>query len=224
MEKKHKKKKLDIIYEDKDLLVINKPCKKLTIGTVKDKEHTLYHEASQYVKKQHPKNKIFIVHRLDKDTSGVVILAKNQKLKEQLQANWNNIAKREYLVLVEGHLKKKKDVLKNYLHETKTLDVFISNNSKDKLAITEYEVISSNNNYSLLKVNIKTGRRHQIRAQLAYIGNPIVGDKKYKAKTNPFNRLMLHASRVLLKSLKNDNIYTFIAKNPTIFDNFIQKS
>ena len=177
-----------------------------------------------YVKKQHPKNKVFIVHRLDKDTSGVLILAKNKILKEQLQNNWNNITKREYLVLVEGHLDNREGTLKNYLHETKTLDVFVTNNKKDKLAITNYEVVNSDKKYSLLKVEIKTGRRNQIRVQLANINHPIVGDKKYKAKTNPFNRLMLHAISVELKYPKNNKIYTFEAKIPTIFNKFMQKN
>ena len=98
-------KKLNIIYEDKELLVVEKESHQLTIATEKRENNTLYSEASTYVKKQYPKNKVFIVHRLDKDTSGIVIFAKNQDKKISLQNNWSNV-KREYLCIVEGQLPK----------------------------------------------------------------------------------------------------------------------
>ena len=166
---------MDIIYEDKELLVINKPPKKLTIATDKKEMNTLYREAREYVKKQNPKNKIFIVHRLDKDTSGVVVFAKNEKVKQILQSKWNKF-EREYLVIVEGILKGK-NKLKSYLKESKTLEVYSTKNPKEgSLAITNYESISTNKSYSLLKVNIETGKRNQIRVQLSDINHPIVGE------------------------------------------------
>ena len=104
------KKKMDILYEDKEFLVINKPSKFLTIATEKEKNHTLYHEASEYVKKQNPKNKIFILHRLDKDTSGIIVFAKNEKIKQAMQQNWEKlVTKREYIAIIEGKLEKKKE-------------------------------------------------------------------------------------------------------------------
>ena len=120
------KKKMDIIYEDKYLLVVNKPTKLLTVATAKEKENTLYHEASMYVKKKHKSNKIFIVHRLDKDTSGVVVFAKDEKIKKLLQDNWDKYAiNREYIALVKGHIKPEKNTLKNKLVETKTNMVYV---------------------------------------------------------------------------------------------------
>ncbi len=208
-------KKLDIIYEDKELLVVNKEAHKLTIATEKRESNTLYNEASSYVKKQYPKNKIFIVHRLDKDTSGIVILAKNQDKKLELQNNWEKV-KREYIAIVEGKLEKKKDILKDYLGEDKTLRVYITKDkNKGKLAITEYEVIKENSKYSLLKIKIRTGRRNQIRVQLANIGHPIVGDKKYGSKDNILGRLALHANLVEYKD------YCFMAKDPKEFKKLI---
>ncbi len=183
-------KKLDILYEDKYIIVVNKPCKVLTIKDKKG-DKNLYEDVSSYVKKQNPHNKIFIVHRLDKDTSGIVLFAKSEKIKHYFQEHWDNV-KREYLALVEGHLPKKKDTLVNFLSETKTYLVYVSDNGKK--AITSYEVIEANKNTSLIKVSIATGRKNQIRVQLSHIGNPIVGDKKYGAKTNLLNRLGLHAS------------------------------
>lgn len=208
-------KKMNIIYEDKELLVVEKEPHQLTIATEKKEQNTLYHEASTYVKKQYPKNKVFIVHRLDKETSGLVIFAKNQEKKFSLQNNWTNV-KREYLCIVEGKMPKKKDTLKSYLIETKTYDVYSTKDTKKgKLAITEYEVIETSNKYTLLKINIKTGRRNQIRVQLADIGHPIVGDKKYGSTSNPLKRLCLHANRIEYQEQKRT--YHFETKYPKEF-------
>ncbi len=210
-----KKKKMDILYEDKELLVVNKPAGLLTIATEKEKIHTLYHEAREYVKKQNPKNKIFIVHRLDKDTSGIVIFSKNEKLKKDLQKYWNEVAiVREYLAIVEGKVSNKKETLKSFLKESKTHQVFSTNND-GVLAITHYETLARNKNYSLLKIRIDTGRKNQIRVQLSEIGHSIVGDKKYGALKNPLGRLGLHASCVCLK-IKNKS-YVIRAKTPKEF-------
>jgi len=208
-------KKMKIIYEDKKLLVIEKDPHVLTISTPKEKLRTLYHEASVYVKKQNPRNKIFVVHRLDKETSGLVVFAKSEDVKRQLQNNWEQ-TKRGYLAIVEGHPKKKEDTLKSYLVETKTLDVYSTKDpKKGKLAITEYQVLQENKNYSLLKINIKTGRKNQIRVQLSDIGNPIIGDKKYPSKTNPLKRLGLHSNYLEFKL--DNKTYTFETKYPKDF-------
>lgn len=213
-------KKLDIIYEDKEILVINKPAKKLTIATTKEQNRTLYHEAREYIKKQNPRNKIFIVHRLDKDTSGVILFAKNEKIKKMYQDNWDFLCvNREYLAIVEGKPAKKKDTIKSYLTESKTLQVFSTNNpKKGRLAITEYEVLNSNKSYSQVKINIKTGRKNQIRVHMSDIGCPIVGDKKYNSKTNPLNRLGLHAKVLEIKHPITKKIMKFEARVPKVME------
>ena len=154
-------------------------------------DNNLYDEVKTYVKKQNPKNKIFIVHRLDKDTSGLVLFAKSEKVKYDLQRNWQNV-ERKYYAVVFGKPNEKSVSLKDLLYETKSLDVVITKNEKiGKLAITNFDVIENNNKYSLLDINIETGRRNQIRVQLANIGHPIIGDKKYgKVK---YKRMMLEA-------------------------------
>jgi len=188
-----KKEKLDIIYEDKFIIVINKPSGLLTISTDNEKNNTLYHKVYDYLKKKHKSNKVFIVHRLDKDTSGLVVFAKSEKIKYYLQNNWDNV-KRFYYAVVNGDVNKKYGEIESYLKETKTLLVYSSNDKKNgKLAITKYEKIISNNKYSLLKIDIKTGRKNQIRVHLNDIGHSIVGDKKYGLMNNPINRLALHA-------------------------------
>ena len=184
-------KKLKIIYEDKYLIIVNKSAGEFTISRDNHYDNNLYDEVKTYVKKQNPKNKIFIVHRLDKDTSGLVLFAKNEKVKYDLQRNWQNV-ERKYYAVVSGKLNEKNATLKDFLYETKGLDVVVTNIKKiGKLAITNFNVIENNNKYSLLDINIETGRRNQIRVQLANIGHPIIGDKKYgKVK---YKRMMLEA-------------------------------
>lgn len=216
-----KNKKMNILYEDKELLVINKPAGLLTIATEKEKFHTLYHQAREYVKKQNPKNKIFIVHRLDKETSGIVVFAKNEKLKLALQKDWDNVAKtREYVALLCGTPKKRKGTIKNYLKESKTLHVYNTHDQSGKLAITNYEILKSNKEYSLAKINILTGRKNQIRVAMSELGCPIAGDKKYQAKKNPFRRLCLHASKLELVHPFLKKTFVFEAKYPVIFEQF----
>ena len=188
--KYNKSKDIKIIYEDNDIIVVDKPYNLLTISN--GKEISLYNLVSDYVKKNNKKNKIFIVHRLDKDTSGLIVFAKNIKTKNYLQDNWNKVERR-YLALVNG-ITKESDILKNYLKENQNHFVYVSNNGV--LAITEYKKIKEINNNSLLDINIKTGKKNQIRVQLSNIGHPILGDKKYGI--NNYKRLCLHAYKLVL--------------------------
>lgn len=183
-----KRYKLDIIYEDKYIVIINKECNLLTIATDKDREHNLYKYVSDYLKQKNKNNKIFIVHRLDKDTSGLVMFAKSIDVKNKLQSNWNNVIRRYYAV-VHGDIKEK-DRIESFLRETKTFLTYSS--SKGDLAITEYSKISSNKKYSLVDINILTGRKNQIRVHMKDNNTPIVGDKKYGIKDKA-NRMYLIA-------------------------------
>lgn len=187
------KKKLHILYEDKFIIIINKPANLLTISTEKEKERTLYHYVYDYLKKKNKKNKVFIVHRLDKDTSGIVMFAKEESIKFYMQENWNKVI-RNYVAIVNGKVKEKKGVLKSYLNETKTHFTYSVKDKNGQLAITEYEKILENKKYTMLSLNLKTGRKNQIRVQLSDIGNPIVGDKKYGIKKDPIRRMALHAN------------------------------
>jgi RluA family pseudouridine synthase len=187
-----KKKKLDILYEDKFIIIVNKPANLLTISTEKEKERTLYHYVYDYLKQKNKNNKVFIVHRLDKDTSGIVMFAKDEKTKFYLQDNWEKF-KRGYVAIVYGKTKDK-GVLKNYLNETKTHLTYVVNDKNGKLAITEYQKVLENKKYTMLSLNLKTGRKNQIRVQLSHIGNPIIGDKKYGIKKDPIRRMALHSN------------------------------
>lgn len=186
----------DVLYEDNYIIVVNKPAGLLTISTAKEKEKTLYHYVSSYLKEKNKSNKVFIVHRLDKETSGVVVFAKDEKTKNMLQKDWNSLVSvREYTAVVHGLMPKKSARLVDKLMETKTNLVYITKKQNGKEAITNYKVIKENSKYSLLKINIETGRKNQIRVQLENIGNPIVGDNKYGEKDD-MKRLYLHANKL----------------------------
>ena len=187
----------DILFEDSHMIVVNKPSGLLTIATEKEKERTLYHIVREYMADKNKNAKIFIVHRLDKDTSGIVIFAKDEKTKNQLQEHWNEyVSLREYVAVVHGAVEKEKDQIVQYLNETKTNLVYVAKNKEGKEAITNYEVLKKTEEYSLLKITIETGRKNQIRVALSSINHPIVGDKKYSNRKETENRLYLHANRL----------------------------
>ena len=213
-------KKLDIIYEDKNILVVNKPSKMLTISDGTNAS-TLYEMAREYVKKKHKSNKIFIVHRLDKDTSGVVLFAKTEEIKKELQNNWNDLADREYIAILEGNLKEEKGVIKNYLLEDRTHKVYISKNKKGEYAETHFEVINRTNKNTVVRIFIKTGKKNQIRVAFASLNHPIIGDKKYGSKSNPIKRLGLHASKLIIQM--DDKEQEFCSKLPDNFTPYCKK-
>lgn len=210
---------INIIYEDKDIIVVNKPYGLLTIGNNKEKEHTLYHLVSNYVKETNKNNKIFIIHRLDKDTSGLVIFAKSKNIQDLFQNNWNkNIISRNYYAVVKGKLDKKNGILKSYLKENSEHNVYVTNSKEGKEAITIYNVIKENNNYSLLDINIKTGRKNQIRVQLSNINHGVIGDKKYGVKKSKIGRMALHAYKLVLIDPRNNKKISFKTNMPTSFN------
>lgn len=212
---------LKIIYEDDLFLVIDKPYNLLTVATDKEKEKTAYVEVNKYIKQNNPKGKIFVLHRLDKDTSGVLVFCKDEKIKNELQDKWNEcVSKRGYVAIVEGSINKKEGILKSYLKEGKNRMVYSSKDRDAKLAITEYKVLKENSKYSLVEINLLTGRKNQIRVHFKDIGNPLVGDKKYGSLTDPLKRLGLHASRLTFKC--NGKEYNFESKVPYIFENLIK--
>ena len=186
-----KKEKLKILFEDKHLIIV---YKKSGIPTIRSDNYknNLYSDVRDYL---HKKNqKVFVVHRLDTDTSGIVVFAKSEKVKNNLQDNWENTI-REYIALVHGNAGDS-GTIKSYLKETKTLYTYSTNDKKNgKYAETEYKKIKSNKDYSLLKINIKTGRKNQIRVHMKDNNTPIVGDKKY-GKKDGYRNMLLLASRV----------------------------
>jgi len=187
-----------IVHEDADLIVIEKGSGLLSIATDTEKSKTAYSMLSEYVKRFDPKNLIFIVHRLDRDTSGLMMFAKSKKVQEALQKDWNDsIIERSYVVVVEGIVEKTEGTITSWLKENKALVMYSSQNPDDgQKAVTNYKLLKADKQFSLLEVKLETGRKNQIRVHMKDLGFPVTGDKKYGAKLNPIGQMGLHA-RVL---------------------------
>lgn len=186
---------MDILHEDRDVIVVNKAAGLLTIGTGRDGGRTAHAALTDYVKKGNPKSReqIFIVHRLDRDTSGAIVFARSEQAKMTLQCNWKS-AEKTYLAFVEGHPDPAEDTISTYLAENAARRVFSTLNPREgKLSHTQYKVIKAVGQRSLLEIRLLTGRKNQIRVHLADKGWPIVGDSKYGKKIRDNKRLALHS-------------------------------
>lgn len=216
---KHNLEGVTVLFEDKDILVVEKERGILSIATKNEKEKTAYNILKNYLKEKNPKDKIFIVHRLDRDTSGVMIFAKSEKAQDILQTTWNDSVKeRTYVALVEGNVKKDKDTIISYLAENKAFITYSTDNENEgKKAISHYKVLKRNKNYSLLEVNIETGRKNQIRVHMQDMGHSVVGDKKYGSTKNPINRLGLHAHTIVFTHPITKELLSFTSKIPDAF-------
>lgn len=187
--------RLRIVYEDDDILVVDKGYGLLSVGTDKIRQGTAYSLLKDYLKRKDPRNKIFIVHRLDRDTSGLMMFAKNVQAKEAMQHNWNNmVLSRRYIAVVEGTLEPPQGQIRSYLTENAEHEVYSTPDPEQgQLAVTNYTTLSHANGYSLVALDLATGRKNQIRVHMKEAGHPIVGDRRYGAATSPLHRLALHA-------------------------------
>ena len=186
--------RLRIIYEDDDIIVVNKGYGLLSVGTDNKKEGTAYSILRDSLKRLTPANKLFIVHRLDQHTSGLMLFAKNIKAKEAMQHNWNNmVLDRRYAAIVEGYPEPAEGVRRSRLLENAQHLMYSTDDPKGLEAVTRYKVLKSRNGYSLVDVSLDTGRKNQIRVHMHDMGTPIAGVRRYGAKTSPIHRLALHA-------------------------------
>jgi len=187
--------KMNLLFEDDYLMVIEKSSGLLSVATDRQNEETAFSILKSHVKINNFKAQLHVVHRLDRDTSGVMMFAKSKEIQQKLQNNWDDIVtKRIYYALVEGHVIHTEGEIVSYLKENKFLKMYSSKTPGDgQKATTRYRVLKSNARYSLLEVELQTGRKNQIRVHLEDIGHSIAGDKKYGARTDPLRRLALHA-------------------------------
>lgn len=217
---RHQPKGLTILHEDRDIIVVNKVAGLLTIATAMDDERTAYRLLTDYVRKGVAKSRerVFIVHRLDRDTSGVLVFARTEEAKRKLQANWEETEK-HYLAVVYGSLKKKEGTITSYLTENKAYRVYSTPDpAKGLLSRTAYRVIRETPACSVLDVVLLTGRKHQIRVHFAEQGNPIVGDRKYGRSQDSHKFLALHAHSIAINHPFTGQRMTFEAEVPAYFD------
>ena len=216
---KHRPHGLTILHEDQDIIVINKSSGLLTMGTDRDKSHTAHSILNDYVRKgsARSRNRVYIVHRLDRVTSGVLVFAKNEEAKRYLQDNWEDTEKK-YLAVVHGRVSPPEGTIRTYLAENSALVVYsTSDRAKGKLAVTSYRTVKEANGLSLLEIDLLTGRKHQIRVHLAEKGNPVAGDQKYGKKGDRCSRLALHAYSIAFTHPFTGEQLFFEAEPPDFF-------
>jgi len=211
---------VSILFEDRDIVVINKPEGLLSVATGAERDRTAYWILCEYLRKRGEKRRVAAVHRLDRDTSGVMVFAKSGRVKRELMTDWTDrIVKREYVALAEGLLSENSGIIDVPLSENgRGTMVAVSPGTPGALeAVTHYRVLETGKRYTLLSLELETGRRNQIRAHLAYLGHPVVGDPKYGAKTNALGRLGLHAELLALKHPTTGVLMEFSVPVPPAF-------
>ncbi|NLY62616.1 MAG: RluA family pseudouridine synthase [Erysipelothrix sp.] len=206
----------EIVYEDEEIIVINKPSGILSVPFDMEDRYTAFHLVNEYIARRNLNEKVHIVHRLDQGTSGVLMFAKNDKVKNLYVTQWNKLAKaRVYVAYVEGLVEKDADTIISNLNTDKSAMVYAA--KEGKKAISHYQLIETFKGNSILKVNIETGIQNQIRVHMKDLGHPILGDKKYGARTNPLKRLGLHAYQLQIKNPITNKLQTFTANVPKEF-------
>jgi len=221
--KRYQPRGLSILYEDHDILVVNKMSGLLTVSTEKVRENTAYYLLNTYVRKgnQKSRNRVFIVHRLDRDSSGAIVFAKNENAKRYLQKEWHGF-KKKYYAVVHGTLPEKEGVITSYLAENNSYKMYsVQDPKQGKLAKTAYKVLKENKKFSLLEINLLTGRKNQIRVHLSDAGCPVAGDGVYGEKKKGIKRLALHATSLTILHPHTKEKMTFEAKVPAYFKTLI---
>ena len=215
-----------ICYEDDWLLAIEKPAGLLSVASDKEKTRTAWRLTSEAYRLKDPTGRLYVVHRLDQDTSGLLLFAKSQEVKDKLQQNWDSLVKeRGYIAVVEGRPPKDQDVVRSWLKETKTHLVYsVDAPCKDgKEAITEYKLVKCNETYALLELYLQTGRKNQIRVHMKDLGCPVVGDRRYGGQKSPIGRLCLHAHRLSFTHPVTGQLVTLKSRKPRDFNRLFRE-
>ncbi len=216
---------LTILYEDWDILVVDKSSSLLTVASETVREHTAHYLLNEYVRKGNSKskNRVYIVHRLDRDTSGVLVFAKSEQAKKFLQDKWGDF-KKKYYAVVRGAPEEKQGMITTYLAENSIHRMYsVSDPALGKFARTGYRVVKESEHYSLLEIDLMTGRKNQIRVHLADLGCPVAGDKKYGVKDKGIKRLCLHAAKLTIVHPFSKESMTFESEIPLYFHNVMCK-
>ena len=212
---------LILLYEDKDVLVVNKPTGLLSIASGTEKQKTAYWILAEYLRRKGEKRRPAVVHRLDKDTSGILLFVKSERVKKFFMDNWNDrIPLRRYIAVAEGIINEAEGVIDQPLGEDSSKRVVVR--SDGQKAVTRFSTLRTGGSYSLVALELETGRRNQIRAHLDWFRHPIAGDTKYRSRTNPLNRLCLHAETLHFYHPISGQLMQFEAKAPDGFHRLVR--
>lgn len=217
--KKYQPRGFEILHDDLDIIVGNKAPGILTVAAKWENENTVHNLLNLYVRKGNPRSNkcVYVVHRLDQATSGILIFAKSEEVQHFLKDNWKSAIK-TYLTIVHGKLPRQSGTISSYLSEDENYMMHSSKDSSDgKLAITEYNVLKETDKYSLVKINLLTGKKNQIRVHMAQEGCPVVGDNKYGKANTPFKQLMLHSESLEVTHPHKKTRISFKAPVPSYF-------
>jgi 23S rRNA pseudouridine1911/1915/1917 synthase len=214
---------MKIIYADNDIIVIDKQHGLLSVATNRFEQKTAFRLLSDLVKRQDPANKIFVVHRLDRETSGLMLFARNEQAKQRLQEDWTNmVTDRRYVAVTEGIIPTDNGYIDAPLAENSAMQVYVARNDEGRPARTDFQVLQRGPRHTLVELHLETGRKNQIRVHLKYIGYPIVGDKKYGAKDFSMGRLALHASRLCFIHPRSGEEMNFEIEIPQRFRKLVE--
>jgi 23S rRNA pseudouridine1911/1915/1917 synthase len=215
---------LKLVYEDAYLLVVEKKEGLLSVATERQKERTAQHILQDYVRRTHRQNRVFVVHRLDRETSGLMMYAKDEQTQRTLRDNWHNIVvDRRYVTVVQGEMEKDADTVRSWLTDH---TFYVSSSLTDdggKEAITHYKTIKRANGYSLVELQLETGRKNQIRVHMSDLGHPVVGDSRYGSEIDPIGRLALHAFKLCFYHPVTGELMEFETPYPSNFKNLVLK-
>jgi 23S rRNA pseudouridine1911/1915/1917 synthase len=215
---------LKLVYEDAYLLVVEKKEGLLSVATERQKERTAQHILQDYVRRTHRQNRVFVVHRLDRETSGLMMYAKDEQTQRTLRDNWHNIVvDRRYVTVVQGEMEKDADTVRSWLTDH---TFYVSSSLTDdggKEAITHYKTIKRANGYSLVELQLETGRKNQIRVHMSDLGHPVVGDSRYGSEIDPIGRLALHAFKLCFYHPVTGELMEFETPYPSNFKNLMMK-
>lgn len=219
-------KKLDgltVVFEDEYFIVVDKDARLLSVSTGKETDKTAYNIVNKYIKSTNPKGRVFVLHRLDRETSGLMIYAKSSKVQELMQQKWAEIIdNKTYTVVVEGRPSPEEETVTAWLTENKNFQVFANNfDNGGQKSVTHYETITSIGKYTMLKLTLETQRKNQARVHMQHIGHPIVGDKKYGARNNPIKRVAIHANELTINHPYTGEFLEFKSNIPTKMRNLI---
>ncbi|HIW97291.1 MAG TPA: RluA family pseudouridine synthase [Candidatus Tidjanibacter gallistercoris] len=210
---------LRVLYEDEYLIVADKRNGLLSVGTDKEQVKTAFRILSDYIKRNDPAARLFVVHRLDRETSGLIIYAKDQTTQEMLQRNWKDAVRdRRYAAVTEGRLPESKGTITTLLREDRSRKMWASLHGTGEKAVTDYSVLRQGKDYALVELSLRTGKKNQIRAHMEWMGTPIAGDRKYGARTNPAGRVCLHAYQLCFVHPRTGGLLDFSTGIPRLFE------
>ena len=216
---------LKLVYEDAYILVVEKKEGLLSVSTERQKERTAQHILNEYVKRSHRGNRVFVVHRLDRETSGLMMYAKDERTQNTLRDNWQDIVTdRRYVSIVSGDMEKDYGTIESWLTDRK---LYVSSSPVDdgegKFAVTHYKTIKRANGYSLMELDLETGRKNQIRVHMSELGHPVIRDERYGSDCDPLKRLALHAFKLCFYHPVTGELMEFETPYPTAFKTLMLK-